>query len=123
MKISLSCKHGESRRAVEAEVKKQSPKIEKLLKRYSPDLIQVHGSFQKQPRKNEFTFSLNLSLPTGTLHATGDAAEARKCVHQAFIELENQLKKHKHMVRHDYQWKRKRGRPPKTVRDAIPAAD
>jgi ribosomal subunit interface protein len=110
MKISVSCKHDEWRQAVEVEVARQAGKIEKLLKRYSPDLAQLHGSFEKQPRKSEFTFSLNLSLPTGTLHATGGAAEARTSVRQAFTELEMQLKKHKSKVRHDYQWKRKRPR-------------
>jgi ribosomal subunit interface protein len=123
MKISLSCKHAELRQAVEDEVARLAPKIEKLLKRYSPDLVLLHGSFEKQPRKSEHHFALNLSLPTGTLHSIGTAVEVRASIHQAFTELAAQLKKHKSKVRHDYEWKRKRGKPERAVPDEAPAAD
>jgi ribosome-associated translation inhibitor RaiA len=55
--------------------------------------------------------SLNLSLPTGALHATGDGKNARAACKKAFSELESQIKKHQSRLRHDYQWKRKRPHP------------
>ncbi len=111
MKLSVSYKHVKFREPVEAETTRYVAKLGKLLKRYAPDLVQLHGSFAKQPRKVEFTFSLNLSLPTGTLHATGVGPNARLSVKKAFAELEGMVKKHQSKLRKDYQWKRKRARP------------
>ncbi len=54
--------------------------------------------------------SLNLCLPTGTLHATGTGESVRATCKQAFSELEVQVKKHQSRLRRDYEWKRKRPR-------------
>ena len=110
MNISISCKSVELRAPVENETTHHLEKLNRLLRRYSPDLVQVHGSFEKHPRKEEYTFSLNLSLPTGTLHALGTGPDVRKSVKEAFSELETQVKKHQSLLRRDYQWKRKRRR-------------
>lgn len=112
MKISISYKHVDLRDPVEAEVDHYLGKLGRLLKSYSPDLVQLHGAFEKHPRKEEYSFSLNLSMPTGTLHATGNTPDVRGSVKQAFSELEGQVKKHQSRLRHDYQWKRKRRREP-----------
>jgi ribosomal subunit interface protein len=108
MKISISYKHLELREPVEEEIARYLDKLNKLLKSYAPDLVQLHGSFEKHPRKTEYTFSLNLSLPTGTLHSTGTGLDVRLSIKQAFVELEAQVKKHQSKLRKDYQWKRKR---------------
>jgi ribosome-associated translation inhibitor RaiA len=110
MKTAISYKHVELREPVEAEASRCVAKLGKLLKSYSPDLVQLHGSLEKHPRKVEFTFSLNLSLPTGSLHSTGVAADVRQSVKKAFAEIEGQVKKHQSRLRKDYQWKRKRPR-------------
>ena len=31
-------------------------KLEKLLKRYAPDLVQLHGDIEKHPRKESYSF-------------------------------------------------------------------
>ena len=110
MKIALSYKHIELREPVETEAARYVGKLGRLLKSYSPDLVQLHGSLEKHPRKTEYIFSLNLSLPTGSLHASGTAAGIRKSVKTAFAELEEQIKKHQSRLRRDYKWKRKRPR-------------
>jgi len=115
MNISLNYKQIGLREPVEAEVSRYLSKFEKLLKTYSPDLVQLHGAFEKHPRKVEYAISLNLSLPTGTLHATGRGPDPRLSVKHAFAELERQLKKHQSKLRKDYQWKRKRPRIPALV--------
>ena len=110
MKITLTCKQLEMHTVVEEEIIRNAPKVTKLLKRYPPDLAQLHGAFSKVPRKAEFAISLTLSLPTGTLHVTGEGPDVRASVKQAYGELETQLKKHQGKLRKDYQWKRKRPR-------------
>ena len=111
MKLSISYKHVESHKPVEIEVERHVSKLGKLLRSYSPDLVQLHGAFSKTPRTDENSCSLNLSLPTGTLHATGTAATVRASCKKAFSELEAQVKKHQAKLRKDYEWRRKRPLP------------
>jgi ribosomal subunit interface protein len=110
MKISISYKHVEAQKQVEAEVERHVGKLGKLLRSYSPDLVQLHGTFSKNSRTDESSCTLNLSLPTGTLHTTGSGASVRTSCKQAFSELEGQVKKHQAKLRKDYEWKRKRPR-------------
>jgi ribosome-associated translation inhibitor RaiA len=108
MKLSISYKHVESQKPVEAEVERHIRKLNKLLQSYDPDLVQLHGVFAKNPHKGEQSCTLNLSLPTGTLHATAAGTTERTSCKKAFIELEAQVKKHQSRLRKDYEWKRKR---------------
>lgn len=108
MKISYSNAHAELRAAIEHESQHHVEKLNRLLKKYSPDLISLHGCLDKTPRTSEFELSLTLALPTGTLHATGAGPDPRTCVKIAFTEIEAQLKKHQQKLRKDYVWKRKR---------------
>jgi len=110
MKLSISYKLEEWRESVEAETQRHIPKMERFLKKYSPDLIQLHGNIEKRARREEYLFTLNLSLPTGTLHATGEGDDVRACVKKTFSELETQVKKHMALLRKDFEWKRKRPR-------------
>ena len=110
MKTSFSYKQPELREQTEKEVEQSIERLEKLLKHYAPDLVQLHGSFGRIPHRESYALSLNLSLPTGTLHTTGEADDVRGSVRAAFSEILAQLKKHKARLRKDYEWKRKRGR-------------
>jgi ribosome-associated translation inhibitor RaiA len=117
MKLSISYKNVEPHKPAEKEVERYAGKLNRLLKSYEPDLVQLHGVFTKNPHREELSFSLNISLPTGTLHATGTGENARASCKQAFTELQTQLIKHQSRLRKDYEWKRKRPRP------ATPAAE
>ena len=110
MKLSISYKHVDSQEPVEVEVQRHVVKLNKLLQSYSPDLVQLHGVFSKNPHKEEQSCTLNLSLPTGTLHATGVALNVLAGCKKAFSELEAQVKKHQSRLRKDHEWKRKRPR-------------
>jgi ribosome-associated translation inhibitor RaiA len=110
MKINLSYKEPHSHEAVEKQVARSSGKLGKLLKSYEGDLVQLHGAFEKHPRRVEYSFSLSITLPTGTLHALGKAADVRGSVRRAFADIVRQVKKHQEKLRHDYEWKRKRPR-------------
>ena len=110
MKLSINYKHVEVHKPVEVEVERHVVKLEKLLKSYSPDLIQLHGGFTKNARTDEISCGLNLSLPSGTLHATGTGAGVRTSCKKAFSDLVAQVKKHQSKLRKDYEWKRKRPR-------------
>lgn len=110
MKISFNYKHADSREEAEKEVEMHVQRLEKFLKRFAPDLVQLHGDFERLPRKNGIALSLTLSLPNGTLHATGEAGDAVSTIRVGFGEILAQLKKHMSRLRKDYEWKRKRQR-------------
>jgi ribosomal subunit interface protein len=110
MNITLSYKDVEHREPVEREIARHKTKLSRLLKRYAPDLVQVHGAFEKHPRRAQYEFSLNLSLPTGTLHANAQGPDVRTSVKEAFAELVRQLHKHQGKLRREHEWKRKRNR-------------
>jgi ribosomal subunit interface protein len=108
MNISISYRHVESQKSLEDEIQRHAGKLHKLLKNYAPDAVQLRGVFSKNPRREEHSFSVNLSLPTGTLHASATDTEIRRSCKDAFAELESQVKKHQSLLRRDYIWKRKR---------------
>jgi ribosome-associated translation inhibitor RaiA len=112
MRLSISYKIADPHKPAEKEVERYASKLNRLLKSYEPDLVQLHGVFTKNSRRAELSFSLNLSLPTGTLHATGTGENARASCKQAFSEMQTQVKKHQAHLRKDYEWKRKRSRFP-----------
>lgn len=110
MKITYSQIETVSRESIERECEHHIEKLNRLLKRYAPDLVQLHCTLEKTPRRTEYCFSLNVTLPTGSLYATGRGADARASAKAAFVEIESQVKKHQEKLRRDYVWKRKRGR-------------
>ena len=108
MRITYSQIEPELRASVEEEFDRHIGKLNRLLKRYAPDLVQLHCSLEKTPRKEEIAFSMNLTLPTGTLHVTGLGSTVRAGAKAAFAEIEPQVKKHQEKLRKDYVWKRRR---------------
>jgi ribosome-associated translation inhibitor RaiA len=110
MKLTIRCAQEEWREPVEKETLRQKSKLDRLLKRYSPDLVLLHSDIEKLARKETYLFSVNLSLPTGVLHATGQGADVLAGMKAAFAELCAQVKKHQALLRKDYEWKRKRPR-------------
>ncbi|GAC1628049.1 MAG: hypothetical protein PVS2B2_28310 [Candidatus Acidiferrum sp.] len=106
MNVSITYKHVESPRAVEKEVTRQINKLGKLLKHYSSDLVKVHGVFSCNQRTEEQACSLTISLPSGTLHATGNGRNALAGCKRAFSEIESQVKKHQALLRKEHLWTR-----------------
>jgi ribosome-associated translation inhibitor RaiA len=110
MKISYSQIEVHARESIETEFDRHVEKLNRLLSHYDSDLVQLHCTLEKTPRRTEFGFSLHLTLPTGSLQATGLGTDARAGAKIAFAELESQVKKHQQKLRKDYVWKRKRSR-------------
>jgi ribosome-associated translation inhibitor RaiA len=108
MNVSISYKHVDSQKPVEVEVTRRLDKLNRLLKSYEPDLVQIKGVFSKNQRTDEQSFILTLSLPTGTLHATGNGKNVLAGCKKAFSEIEMQIKKHQSLLRREHEWKRKR---------------
>jgi ribosomal subunit interface protein len=121
MKVIYSHIEAEHREAIEKECAHHVEKLNRLLKRYAPDLVQLHCTVEKTPHRNEYSSSLNLTLPTGALHATGSAPDVRASAKAGFAEIESQVKKHQEKLRKDFLWKRKRDRGPLKATDVSTA--
>jgi len=107
MKITYTHIEAEVRESISQEFERHIDKLNRLLVRYAPDLVQLHACVEKVPHKPKSSFSLNLTLPTGTLHASGEGSDVRAGAKIAFAEIETQVKKHQEKLRKDYVWKRK----------------
>lgn len=110
MKITYSRIAAEDRDSIEKDFAHHIAKLNRLLQRYAPDEVELHTSLEKTPRKTQFELALNLTLPTGTLYATGEGSDVRASAKAAFAEIEAQVKKHSQKLRRDHVWKRKRPR-------------
>jgi ribosome-associated translation inhibitor RaiA len=108
MNISISYKHVDSQQAVALEVTRRLDKLGRLLKNYEPDLVKLKGVFSHNQRTEEKSCVLTLSLPSGTLHATGSGPNVLAGCKKAFGEIELQVKKHQSLLRREHEWKRKR---------------
>src|SRR5262249_21003744 len=102
MKISVRHTNAQYLQLADRETDRHVVNIEKLHEHFAQDLVQLNGDIEKQPRKEHYIFSLNLSVPTGTMHATGEGADVRKSMKAAFAEIEKQAKKHMALLRKDY---------------------
>jgi ribosome-associated translation inhibitor RaiA len=111
MKITYSHIELEYRVEIEHETERHAEKLNRLLKHYAADLVHLHGTLEKTPHKPEFQYAVNLTLPTGTMHATAAGSLPVGAAKGAFAELETQVKKHQQKLRKDYVWKRKRALP------------
>jgi len=108
MNVSISYKHVDAQQPVAVEVMRRLDKLNRLLKSYQPDMIQLKGVFSKNQRTEEQSCALTLSLPNGTLHATGNGKNVLAGCKKAFSEIETQVKKHQSRLRREHEWKRKR---------------
>ena len=108
MNVSISYRHVESQQAVATEVMRRLDKLGRLLRSYQPDLVQIKGVFSKNQRTDEESLVLTLSLPTGTLHATGNGKNVLAGCKKAFSDIEMQIKKHQSLLRREHEWNRKR---------------
>ena len=108
MKIAITYKRVTLPQPVEPVVERHARKINALLKSYAPDLVLLRGVLEGNSHGPEFTFSANLSLPTGTLHASAVSTDASTSTRKALLDLESQIKKHQALLRKHFEWKHER---------------
>ena len=110
MQVHFSYQHGSPHQELERIIDMHVRKLEKLLVRFSPDLVHLHGVVEFGTPKSGTGCSLNLWLPTARLHARERGKDVPAALRAAFHHVEDQLKKHKEVLRREGEWKRKRYR-------------
>ena len=91
-------------------IQTQIQKLEKLLVRFAPDLVHLHGTLESNGAHQNLVCSLNLSLPTGQLHARQEGSNLLTDLQTCFNHLVEQLKKHKQALRREEAWHRGRAK-------------
>ncbi len=79
---------------VERELRRQTAKLNRHLKKFEPDLVGLHVSLERRVQPTRpFLASVTLRLPPGQLHASESGPEAVPALKHAFAELWREVKK------------------------------
>ncbi|HXE74346.1 MAG TPA: HPF/RaiA family ribosome-associated protein [Candidatus Xenobia bacterium] len=96
MKSQVRFRGISDRNGVEREMRRQVAKLERHLKKFSPDLVDLHVSLERRALPtNPFLASVTLYLPPGQLHASEVGPAAVLALKYAFAELWREVKKMK----------------------------
>jgi hypothetical protein len=106
MHIELSFHHVSRDSRIDKTIASNVRKLEKLLSRFSPDLVRLHGQLEFNAPHQGAVCSLNLWLPTGTLSFRHEGDTHLTAVQDCFKHLIEQVKKHKAFVRREGAWQR-----------------
>lgn len=102
MKIHLRNRGAGEKEAIDKEVARQAAKLGRQLRKFNPDLVDVHINIAKRKQGiRPFTASVTLSLPAGRMHAKSQAARPVTALKESFAELIRELKKYKAKLRGD----------------------
>lgn len=95
---------------LEAYWQKKWPRLERVLAPYRPEVQDVRVTFflhKKPSRKERYEVRAVIHLPTGTLAAEEENADAFAALDLAVDRLVAEIKRHKERVRKDYVFRRK----------------
>lgn len=87
---------------------KKHDRIERLLKRYDPELCELHLTLYYHENRNFWELRAVLYLPTGTLAAHETKGTMHDVINIVADELAREIKRHKELVRKDYLYRRRR---------------
>jgi len=100
MKTHISYQGVSERRPIQHEVQRQSLRLDRHLKKFDPDLVDLRLGLSRRVRPRPFfSASVTLYLPSTQLHAAEEAAQPVVAVKHAFAELLRELKKFKAKLR------------------------
>jgi len=96
MKTTFTVSHVEEDPAFKEYFDQKAAKAKKYLKRFSDDLVYLHGVLDKNPhKKDEFFASLSLFLPSVAIHCRERGQDHVAALNAAFLDLARQIEKHK----------------------------
>lgn len=94
MKTHIRYRDLSERRLIEREMRRQRAKLERQLKKYDPDLVDLHVSVERYQRpRSPFAAGVTLRLPQGQLHASYEAGRPVIALKHACAELHRELKR------------------------------
>src|SRR6516165_9782670 len=92
-------------RQIEKLIDQHAAKLEKNLKKFSPDLTVLRLFVECIPARKLYQLSLTLDVPGRTFAAREEQHDLKAGLRAAYDEIERQLKKYKESLRREH-WKR-----------------
>ena len=108
MHIHFSFHHVSRNAQIDKTITSQVNKLEKLLGRFSSDLIRIHGVVEFSAAHKGPVCSLNLWLPTARLNTRHEGGSPLTALQDCFDQLIEQVKQQKTFLRRESVWKRRR---------------
>jgi RNA polymerase sigma factor (sigma-70 family) len=100
-------------------INQQTEKLGRYLQVFRPDLVHLKGIVAENSARQGFGVSLNLRLPSGQMASEENGPNATAAIKAAFDDINEQVKKHKELLRNQHNWPRRRG-PGRAVVDTVP---
>lgn len=89
---------------VQRELQRQTAKLDRQLKKFDPDLVDLHVSVERRSQpQHPFAASVTLYLPSAQLHASEQGPLPVVALKHAAAELMRELKKFKAKLRGDHK--------------------
>ena len=121
MLVQFSFHHVSNDAKIDKVIQSQVRKLEKLLIRFSPDLVRLHGVVEFTAAHQGPVCSLNLWLPTARLNFRHEGDTPLTAIQDCFKHLIEQVKKHMAFLRKEGEWRRRKPKS-KPARAAVRAA-
>ena len=93
---------------IDKEIQHWIAKVEKRLQVFRPELVHLKGLVEQNSPREGTVVSLNLRLPSGQMAAQESAPNATTAIKAAFSDLQEQIRKHKELLRNTHSWRRHR---------------
>jgi RNA polymerase sigma factor (sigma-70 family) len=93
---------------IDKEIQHWIAKVEKRLQVFRPELVHLKGLVEQNSPREGTVVSLNLRLPSGQMAAQESAQNATSAIKAAFSDLQEQIRKHKELLRNTHSWRRHR---------------
>jgi len=116
MHIHFTYQHVPRTPQLEKVIERHVQKLGKLLVRFAPDLVHLHGGLESNGKHQNTVCSINLSLPTVQLHAREEGGNLLTDLQACFNHIGEQVKRHKRALRREEAWKRRRPKRPVSIR-------
>ena len=100
-------------------IQRNIQKLDKHLSHFAPDLVHLHGTLESNGAHKNTLVSLHLSLPTAQLHSREKDGNLLKDVQECFTQIVDQLKKHKHALRGEADWRKDRPKKASKLRTKV----
>lgn len=103
MQVTLAVRHFNKNKEIEDYFDERVSRLRHHLSNFKDDLIFIHGNLDRNPHKEEFYASVNVYLPSMTLHSRENAVDLLSAINLAFNAVIRQAEKFKAKLRKSYK--------------------
>ncbi|HEX4997524.1 MAG TPA: ribosome-associated translation inhibitor RaiA [Terriglobia bacterium] len=106
MKHNIETRNIESVQAARRFVERRIPRLERHVKRFSPEGLFLRVSIEGNETRRLYRVTITMDLPGKRIATKEEARSDEVAIKTAFEEIERQVKEHKARIRGEHLWKR-----------------